>query len=83
MGDGKVKVKEVIEKNKNIVRLKMNGDATYLILQTDENKYYLYSILDEFLFDKFSRAKVQSVNIFFSPSSDKIFMGLQNGNIFE
>lgn len=83
MTDGKVKIKEVIEKNKNIISLKINDEGSLLIFRTIENRYYLYSINDEFEFERFSRMNRSSVNILFSLSSSKILLGLANGNIFE
>lgn len=48
MLDGTVKIKEVIEKNKSIISMKINNEGTLMIFRTIENRYYMYSITDDF-----------------------------------
>ena len=83
LSDGKIKIKEVIEKNKNVISLKINNEGTLMIFRTNENGYYLYSIAEDFQFDRFSRMNRNSISLIFALSSNKLFLGLPNGNIFE
>lgn len=63
--------------------MKVNEEGSLLVFCTEDRKYYLYNIHEDFLFDKISRMKITVCNLFFSPKSSNIFGCMANGNIFQ
>lgn len=62
--------------------MKSSNDGSYLIISTENNKYYLYDVNSEFLYDKFNRMNIAVIDLFFSKKNFNIYAGLPNGNIF-
>lgn len=49
---------------------------------TEDLKFYLYDVQEEFLYDKFNRMKIPVISLFFSKTKCNLYAGLSNGNIF-